>query len=617
MNEDPVIPPPNEDDDDDVAWALQTAAVQWDRGAFSEAVVWLRRAVDAAINVGSADRIKELNRLTAVVGERAKAVEAESAGDPDETSESEIEEFEEIDVVDDVDDVEEPTAPADPSEAGVRGEDVKRAGAFPPPRGPSLRPPPPPRAREGAASLAPSPPAESVDTTGPGASAPAGASDSDEGALPRTPDLPLEEPLPAAPHGAEAEAILRSLLSSEPPPPLAEEEDVPLDMLPPAAAPEPLPDVVPEEAAPPSVHLDFDDDDGEEDARTPVQEPASERAPSGEIEEPEAGAQDADALGVREDAGVDEVAAPAIEAPEPPAEPASDAQAPFEDLASFAAEIGADSDAPEALFAKPVRPSQLPPPEALRAEGGAVVDGVSLENVRGFEDLPEDAQEELARVATLEHLSVDEEVGAFGAALVTRGAVGIMPIMADIAGGVARAGDVVFTRGSLEDGVSLRVVALEDGTAVAAWKPEVLDEAFADCPWVADELREVADRFQALAGATLGELGERLDDSLRDIVMDRLVVRALGPGEVLVEEGATVPGLHVVGAGRVELAHGDQVADALGSGDIVFATEVLAAGAAPATAKAGSGGALVLFASRSTAHELMLSVPPLLEILAG
>src|SRR5687767_4848738 len=63
MADERVIPPPLEDDDDDVAWALQTAAVQWDRGALADAVVWLRRAVDAAIAAGNARRTKELNRL--------------------------------------------------------------------------------------------------------------------------------------------------------------------------------------------------------------------------------------------------------------------------------------------------------------------------------------------------------------------------------------------------------------------------------------------------------------------------------------------------------------------------------------------------------------------------
>src|ERR1043165_300648 len=69
MAADPVIPPPLDDDDDDVAWALQTAAVQWNRGARADAVVWLRRAVDAAIACGNSQRTKDLTRLAAAVAD--------------------------------------------------------------------------------------------------------------------------------------------------------------------------------------------------------------------------------------------------------------------------------------------------------------------------------------------------------------------------------------------------------------------------------------------------------------------------------------------------------------------------------------------------------------------
>jgi CRP-like cAMP-binding protein len=132
----------------------------------------------------------------------------------------------------------------------------------------------------------------------------------------------------------------------------------------------------------------------------------------------------------------------------------------------------------------------------------------------------------------------------------------------------------------------------------------------------------VADRFQALAGVTMGAMGDRLDDSLRALITDRCEVRTLLPYEVLVEKGATLPGLHIVGGGRVEIIveHEDgsgEVEDELGPGDFLFAPQVLGGASAPATARAGKGGALVLFAGRMTTHELLVSVPPLLELLAG
>ena len=245
-----------------------------------------------------------------------------------------------------------------------------------------------------------------------------------------------------------------------------------------------------------------------------------------------------------------------------------------------------------------------------------MVDGIRLDSVRGFEDLPEPAQLALAKTASVTMLAVDEEVGSFGAALVTKGRVGIMPAIADVASSVAKAGDVVFTKGTLADGVSLRVVALEGETAVASWTDLDLRAAMADCPWVADELRLVADRFQAQAGAVLGPLGDRLDDVLRDLVMSRLEVKAYEAGEVIVEEGKPVPGLHVVGGGRVELAPSSGKASEASPGQFLFAAEVLGGGRAKATARAGKGGALVLFTPRSVAHELLLSVPTLIEILS-
>lgn len=250
-------------------------------------------------------------------------------------------------------------------------------------------------------------------------------------------------------------------------------------------------------------------------------------------------------------------------------------------------------------------------------EGRPVVDGISLEEVPGLQDLPEEAQAELARTATITTLSVDEEVGAFGAALVTRGRVGIMSAIADVAAAFAGPGEIVFTRGSLAEGTSLRVVALQDDTCVASWSPKDLDVKMSDSPWVADELRHVADRFQALAGGTLGPLGDSLDDSLRALVLPRLEVKSFEPGEIIVQQGSVVPGLHVVGGGAIELLDEGNVVEELGPGDFMFATQVLSAGSANRTARAAEMGALVLFASRAAAHELLLSVPPLIEILAG
>jgi hypothetical protein len=124
---------------------------------------------------------------------------------------------------------------------------------------------------------------------------------------------------------------------------------------------------------------------------------------------------------------------------------------------------------------------------------------------------------------------------------------------------------------------------------------------------------------QAEVGATMGPLGERLDPMLRGDVISRLTLRVLGEGEVFAMRGKAIPGLLVVGAGELELVGdgGSPQAERLRAGDFLFPSEVLRAAPAPATARAAKGGALVLFAERRVAQELLVTCPPLLEIFAG
>lgn len=242
--------------------------------------------------------------------------------------------------------------------------------------------------------------------------------------------------------------------------------------------------------------------------------------------------------------------------------------------------------------------------------------GVSLQQVRGLEDLPEESQLALSKSVRRETLQPDEELNGFAVALVLHGKVSIRPAVADAVCAQAGVGDVVFTQGHLAEGIVLRVVASVEDTEVAYWDAETLAKQIADCPWVEDDLRSIADRFQALAGVTMGSLGERLDDTLRTMVTDRCQVVALRPGETLLEQGAPVNGMYVLGAGRLELLSGQNVQHVLNPGDFLFPAQVVAGGGAPHTARAAGGGALLLRAERMTAHELLVSVPPLLEILA-
>jgi hypothetical protein len=193
-----------------------------------------------------------------------------------------------------------------------------------------------------------------------------------------------------------------------------------------------------------------------------------------------------------------------------------------------------------------------------------------------------------------------------------------MPAVADVVSARAKRGELIFSQGHLDAGVELRVVAGAAGARVASWKFTDFEQAIQECPWVGDELKSVADRFQALAGVAMGAMGEQLDEGLRSLIVARCEIRRLLPDESIAQAGKPVPGMVVLGAGKLELtAPADEsVVGALGPGDFLFASEILQAAPAPANARAGKGGALVLFAERKVAHELMVSVPPLLGIFA-
>ena len=51
-------------------------------------------------------------------------------------------------------------------------------------------------------------------------------------------------------------------------------------------------------------------------------------------------------------------------------------------------------------------------------------------------------------------------------------------------------------------------------------------------------------------------------------------------------------------------------------GDFVFPSQTLGHGNAPDTAMAGEGGAVVFLGDRATAQDLLMTFPPLLEVLA-
>jgi hypothetical protein len=239
--------------------------------------------------------------------------------------------------------------------------------------------------------------------------------------------------------------------------------------------------------------------------------------------------------------------------------------------------------------------------------------------VRVLEALPltHEQKQALAKSATIETLADEEDVSIGCLALVLEGAGAVQAAVTDITAVAVKPGEFLYARSSIADTLSLRIVAEANPTVVALWDSSA-DDVIGRTPELALALKRASDRTQAIAGCTMGLVGERLDESLRALAIDQLEVRVLGPNEVIAAAGQPVPGMVIVGVGVVELdgdANGE--GDRLGPGDFLFATQVLGGGAAPATARAGAKGAIVLFGARAVAHELLVTCPPLLEVFAG
>jgi hypothetical protein len=262
-------------------------------------------------------------------------------------------------------------------------------------------------------------------------------------------------------------------------------------------------------------------------------------------------------------------------------------------------------------------PPVVSAPPAASTATEVVPAGLSLDDVEAFADLPDDARTAFAAAATLHTLAEGEELGSFALAYVLSGSFDVAATMVDAPAVRLAEGAVLRARGTTSEGVPMRMISVASPSTVAAWSDEAVEAAFRTCPWVEEDLRAAADRVQTLVGITIGPLGERLDMSIRELILSKLTMRPLQPSEIIVRAGEPVPGLLLVGVGELELVTGDSVSAVVGSGDFLFPTEVLGAGSAPSTARAGSGGALVMFGDRAIAQELLVTCPPLLEVFAG
>lgn len=242
--------------------------------------------------------------------------------------------------------------------------------------------------------------------------------------------------------------------------------------------------------------------------------------------------------------------------------------------------------------------------------------GLRLDDVGPFADLPSEARDLLTEVARVVDLAEDEEASGFGAALVIQGEALICATIVDTPAHRASAGALIPTRGTLAETTKLRVVAGAGGARVALWNQAVLDMALKSCPWVLDEMKALADRYQALAGATMGPLGELAEETRRKIT-DRMSVRVVRPLETIAQQGAPLGWLAIVGGGFVDLLKGEpsRVTGDVRPGDFVFPLVALRELPVPTSVRGGPAGAVLLTGDHSVAVELFGGSPPLLDIL--
>lgn len=593
----PGIPPANSTDAEDVAWGLQTAEALWKRGERIDALVWLRRAAQAAGDANDDDRALELARYAAELSDWMASGEGEDAA----------EEIHDDGVVvhvetDDVEadgsaefaDSEASTSPGDRAalddlddEAAARGSDTDRPARIP--SAPPLDVP--------AHTL---PPADDEDDDDYVQVSEEEIELSDE--PPSTPDLPPDH----EPSVLPADRVHAGMFN-----PWEESE---------ASS-------TPSETAPESDEATPPDGARVDSFEVPLSAPAAEASASdGELvtSAPKApsGPPSIDVSPPRP-SETSRVAPPLPPRPKPPLPPSAALKAAPPPPAVAAASPAPPPAAPSIVAAPPAPSAPAVPvaapsaPEPPPAAAPPAAPALELENVDAFADLPDDAREAFARAAKIDDLAEGEEVQKFALAYAIEGTFDVAATFVDAPAARVDTGAVLRARGSLGEGVPMRLVCTSKTGRVATWTDAAVDEAFRTIPWVEDDLRAASDRVQTLVGITIGPLGERLDASIRDTIVERLQMRAFSPGERVVEAGEQVPGLLLVGIGELEVVAGDEVQGSIGSGEFLFPGEVLGGGNAPNAVRAGRLGAIALFGDRKLAQELLVTCPPLLEVFAG
>jgi hypothetical protein len=489
-----------------------------------------------------------------------------------------------------------PSLPAQPAAPAATQKVQPAKPAESAPKRPPGKPPPlPPRALQKSPPQKPSPPRVASTPSPParGAVVPP--------PLPAEPRAASAPPMPAAPRAPSPSA---PRVASAPPMPAAPRA--------PSAPKMPIPPPPAElmAAMPPPEPIGAT----EPTPRAPIAEPEPP-TPALELSMPEPPTEEPTEQ-VRAAPSTPQLAPPEPSAPEtlPPETPAPETPLVTSSELELvpAGEEGLTPREPPVAASEEAKPAPIPAAAPAQA-----LEKLELDDVDAFADLPDDARTAFAAAASVHAVAEGEEVSSFALAFIVSGSFDVAATVVDAPALRLAQGAVLRARGTTEDGVPMRLISASGNGVLATWSDAAVEEAFRTIPWVEEDLRAAADRVQTLVGITIGPLGERLDASIREQILGRLTMRPFGPSEIVVKAGDPVPGLLLVGVGELELVQGETVSGVIGSGEFLFPTEVLGAGSAPVTARAGSGGALVMFGDRLVAQELLVTCPPLLEVFAG
>ncbi len=275
------------------------------------------------------------------------------------------------------------------------------------------------------------------------------------------------------------------------------------------------------------------------------------------------------------------------------------------------------------LESEPVPRSYGEPPASPHAPQPAPVAGITemgpealspldLEGIATLAAATPDERERLVAKARVILCADGVELPECGLALVLEGEV---TATLDENGSVivrVGPGGLMCRRGTLDlaTGVHLEVTAAD--STIALWSEAALSASVAE--EALDALRAQGDRLLAWTCLARSALAARLHDDVRLRLFERFTPRALAPGAELLAGGQPVPGILLVGDGSVTI---DGVQQIVGTGEFVFPEATLSAARAPATARAGGQGAVVLASDRKTTQELWATEPLLLELVAG